>query len=44
MRCWKVIGGYFLIECASLEEAIEWARKFPLASGAVEVRPVWEMS
>ena len=40
----EVLGGYFLIECASREEAIEWARKFPPASGAIEVRPVWEMS
>ncbi len=40
----EVLGGYFLIECASREEAIDWARKFPLASGAIEVRSVWEMS
>lgn len=40
----EVLGGYFLIECASREEAIDWARKFPLQSGAIEVRPVWEMS
>ena len=35
------LGGYYLLECDSLDEAIEWAAKIPgAASGAVEVRPV----
>jgi hypothetical protein len=38
------IGGYYLIECANLDEAIEVAAKIPGARhGSVEVRPVWEM-
>ena len=41
----EAIGGYYLIECGSREEAIEWARKLPVFEyGAVEVRPVWETS
>ena len=37
------IAGFDLIECASLEEAIEVASKHPVASiGAVEVRPFFE--
>jgi len=35
------LGGYFLLECASIDEAVEWAAQIPgAASGAVEVRPV----
>ena len=38
------LGGYYLIEVAHLETAIEWARKIPMAGeGAVEVRPVIDM-
>jgi hypothetical protein len=34
------VGGYDVIECASLEEALEVAAKHPVARfGAVEVRP-----
>ena len=37
------MGGYDLIECANLDEAIEVASKHPVArSGAIEVRPLWE--
>ena len=35
------LGGYYLIEADSLDEAIEWAAKVPAArEGSVEVRPV----
>ena len=35
------LGGYYLIEAGSLDEAIEWAAKIPGARhGSVEVRPV----
>jgi hypothetical protein len=35
------LGGFYLLECDSLDEAIEWASKIPGAtSGSVEVRPV----
>ena len=34
------IGGFYLIEADSKEEAIEWAKKLPLRDvGAVEIRP-----
>lgn len=37
------MGGYNLIECADLDEAIEVASKHPVAGyGKIEVRPVWE--
>ena len=35
------LGGYYLLECADLDEALGWAAKIPGAAwGAVEVRPV----
>ena len=35
------LGGYFVIEVTSLDEALEWAARSPAAiTGAVEVRPV----
>jgi hypothetical protein len=37
----EVLGGYYLIEADSTEEAIEWAAQIPSARyGRVEVRPV----
>jgi hypothetical protein len=37
------IGGFDVIECADLDEAIEVASKHPVARfGAVEVRPFWQ--
>ena len=35
------LGGYYLIEAESLDEAIDWAAKIPSArAGTIEVRPV----
>lgn len=35
------LGGFMILECASLDEALEWAGRCPVAStGAVEVRPM----
>jgi hypothetical protein len=35
------LGGFYLLECNDLDEAIEWAAKIPGAqTGSVEVRPV----
>jgi hypothetical protein len=37
------VGGYDLIECRDLDEAIEVASKHPVARfGTIEVRPLWE--
>jgi len=37
------LGGYYLLNCADLDEAIDLAGKIPGArSGAIEVRPVVE--
>lgn len=38
------IGGYFMVDCKDLDEAIEVASKIPGArDGSVEVRPIWEL-
>jgi hypothetical protein len=38
-----LIGGFLVVECADLDEAIEIAAGHPFAKwGTVEVRPVWE--
>ena len=37
------LGGYSVVECANLDEAIRWAEKIPTAKyGSIEVRPLWE--
>ena len=37
------LGGFYLLECADLDEAIRWAGKIPgAATGSVEVRPVMD--
>jgi hypothetical protein len=38
------MGGYFVVDCKDLDEAIEIAAKVPAAGhGSVEVRPIWDM-
>jgi hypothetical protein len=38
------IGGYYLVDCKDLDEAIDIASKIPGARfGSIEVRPIWEM-
>jgi hypothetical protein len=38
------IGGYYLVDCRDLDEAIELAAGLPAAqTGSIEVRPIWEM-
>jgi hypothetical protein len=37
----EVLGGYYVFECDSIDEACSWAAKIPAARyGAIEVRPV----
>jgi hypothetical protein len=36
------LGGYFLLDCENLDEAMAWAAKIPAAQyGAIEIRPLW---
>jgi hypothetical protein len=36
----EVIGGFYLIEAADLDEALAIARQVPMPTGGVEVRPI----
>jgi hypothetical protein len=38
------LAGYYILDCADLDEAIEWAKRIPTAcggaEGCVEIRPI----
>ncbi len=36
------LGGFWILECGNLDEAVEWAGKAPIRNGALEVRPIVE--
>jgi hypothetical protein len=41
----EIVGGYWIIDAKSKEEAVEWARRCPADEGdMIEVRQVYEMS
>ncbi len=38
----EVLGGYWIIDVPSLEDAVAWARQAPCPAGEfIEIRPVW---
>jgi hypothetical protein len=38
----EALGGYYLFECSTIEEVVDWAARIPGAEhGSVEVRPVY---
>ncbi|MCA9900752.1 MAG: YciI family protein [Ardenticatenaceae bacterium] len=37
------LGGFLMLNCQDLDEAIQWAKKVPHARyGSVEIRPLWD--
>jgi hypothetical protein len=41
----EALGGFYLVECKNLDEAIQWAAKIPGAlNGSIEIRPVVDFS
>jgi hypothetical protein len=39
----EVMGGFYILDCVSMEEATEWAKRMPnYGHGSIEVRPIWE--
>ena len=41
----EILGGYYLLRCRDLDEALRHAARFPTARyGSIEVRPVMEAS
>jgi hypothetical protein len=39
----ELVGGYWIIQARSKEEAVEWAKRCPGVDCRVEVRPIFEM-
>jgi hypothetical protein len=40
----EALGGFYLLDCRDLDEAIEMAAKIPAAKrGTIEVRPIWTL-
>jgi hypothetical protein len=38
----EALGGYYLLECDSMDDALDWAARIPGAEhGAIEVRPLY---
>jgi hypothetical protein len=41
----EALGGFYLIEAANLDEAIDAAARIPGANhGSIEIRPIWEFA
>jgi hypothetical protein len=39
------LGGFYMLECENLDEALGWAKKVPMQPGAsIEVRPVMDFT
>lgn len=39
------LGGYYVVDCENLDEALKWASRIPTADrGPVEVRPIMDFS
>jgi hypothetical protein len=36
------LGGYYLLDCKDLDDALAWAKRIPWPGGSVEVRPVMD--
>lgn len=38
------LGGFYLLDCANLDEAIGWAKRIPAAEyGSIEIRPIMKL-
>jgi hypothetical protein len=41
----EVLGGFYILDCKDLDEALAWAAKVPnVGYGSIEVRPIMEFS
>ncbi len=41
----EALGGYYLLDCKDLDQALEYAAKIPTAKyGSIEVRPIMNLS
>jgi len=40
----EILGGYYLLNCDNLDDALAWAAKIPTSEyGSIEVRPIMEL-
>jgi hypothetical protein len=40
----EALGGFYMLDCRDLDEALELAARIPSAKrGSIEVRPIWEL-
>lgn len=40
----ELVAGYWLLQCRSKEECIEWVKRSPFVDGEVEIRQLFELS
>lgn len=39
----EAMGGYYVLDCDSMAEALNWAQRMPnYGHGSIEIRPFWE--
>src|SRR5262245_37904388 len=44
METKEFLGGFYLLDCKDLDEAIELAKRIPAVErGSIEIRPIWEL-
>ena len=36
------LAGYYLLDCADLDDVLAWAKRIPMPGGTVEIRPVMD--
>jgi hypothetical protein len=36
------LGGFYLLDCKDVDDALTWAKRIPLPGGTVEVRPIMD--
>lgn len=43
----RTVGGFYILDCKDLEEAVEWAKRIPTSckglSGSIEIRPIADL-
>lgn len=40
----EMLGGYYVIDCPNLDDAVKWAAAIPAAKhGSIEIRPIMQM-
>ena len=36
------LGGFYVLDCENLDDALAWAKRIPMRAGSIEVRPVMD--